>query len=156
MPASRPPDVSHAQDAVPVLIVDDNPEFLRVARAVLARTTPRFSIHTVESGTQALAFLDRRPPFDGAPRPAFVVLDLRLFDFDAPEVLRQLAERGELDALPVLVVSQAGWDEDEAAIERAGATQFQLKPSGLAPLRQMIVDFWKEHVDVGHPADRRS
>jgi DNA-binding response OmpR family regulator len=148
---------AQARDAgttgVPVLVVDDNAEFLDVVCAALARTPPGFVVFGVESGTKALAFLRREPPFAHMPRPAFVVLDLRLPDLDAPDVLRRLAAQGDLDALPVLVVSQAGWAEDAVAIERAGATAFHLKPSRVQALRTLIVDFWKEHVDgatAGH------
>jgi len=142
-------------DGVPVLVVDDNPQFLDVVRAALARTPPGFAVFAVESGTKALAFLRREPPFASAPRPAFVVLDLRLPDLEAPDVLRRLAARGDLDALPVLVVSQAQWEEDAAAIQRAGATAFHLKPSRVQALRNLIVDFWKEHVDGATAAHRR-
>src|SRR5205823_5632929 len=90
--------------AVSVLVVDDNQGFLRAARAVLEEA---FAVHTVENGTDALAFLGRRPPFADAPRPAFVVLDFHLPDMDAPAVLRELGADAELAAIPVLVMSQA-------------------------------------------------
>ena len=44
--------------SVTVLVVDDNPGFLRVARAILEDA---FSVHTAENGEEALAFLGRRP-----------------------------------------------------------------------------------------------
>jgi CheY-like chemotaxis protein len=135
-----------------VLVVDDNEGFLRVARAILADA---FTVHTVESGTAALAFLERRPPFDGAPRPAFVVLDFHLPDMNAPAVLRRLAADDGLRAIPVLVLSQADWEEDEVAARAAGARQFRVKPSRVQALRDAVVAFWKEHADAGvGPADR--
>jgi CheY-like chemotaxis protein len=134
--------------AVPVLVVDDNPTFLRVVRAILA---PRFAVHTVETGMDAVAFLEGRAPFTDAPRPAFVLLDFHLPDIDAPDVLHRLAARDDLRAIPVLVLSQADWEEDEAAARAAGAVHFQVKPSRVQPLRDTIVAFWKEHVH----ADRR-
>lgn len=149
-----PVTASESPPPVPVLVVDDNEGFLHIVRAALRDTTPPFAVHTAASGTEALAFLERRPPFADAPRPAFVVLDLRLPDFDAPEVLRRLAARGELDCLPVLVVSTARWDDDVTALQRAGATRVQLKPSRVQALRDMLVAFWKEQVDGQDPADR--
>lgn len=139
---------------VPVLVVDDNDGFLHIVHAALRETTPRFAVHTASSGSEALAFLARVPPFAAAPRPAFVVLDLRLPDFDAPEVLARLAARGELDCLPVLVVSTARWDDDVDALQRAGATRIQQKPSRVHALRDMLISFWKEEVDGQNPADR--
>ena len=138
--------------AVSVLLVDDNQGFLRAARAVLEEA---FAVHTVENGTDALAFLGRRPPFADAPRPAFVVLDFHLPDMDAPAVLRELGADAELAAIPVLVMSQADWEEDAAAAHAAGARQFRVKPSRVQALRETIVAFWKEHAHAGaRPADR--
>jgi len=134
--------------AIPVLVVDDDEGFLRVASSVLADPPPDFTVSTVRSGTEAVAFLERRPPFADAPRPAFVILDLRLPDMDAPEVLARLAADGMLGDLPVLVVSQADWAEDEAALRQAGATEFRTKPSRLSALRDIVIDFWRAHVDT--------
>jgi len=140
-------------DAVSVLVVDDNQGFLRAARAVLEEA---FAVHTVENGTDALAFLGRRPPFADAPRPAFIVLDFRLPDMDAPAVLERLGTDTELSTIPVLVMSQADWEEDAAAARAAGARQFRVKPSRVQALREVIVTFWEEHAHAGaRPADRR-
>jgi CheY-like chemotaxis protein len=129
----------------PVLVVDDNPGFLRIMRSVCEQGTPPFAVHTVETGTDALAFLERRPPFGDAPRPAFVVLDYRLPDMNAPVVLEHLAQQNDLKTIPVLVLSQAGWAEDAAAATAAGATSFRVKPSRVQALRDVVVAFWKEH-----------
>ena len=137
---------------VAVLVVDDNEGFLRAARAVLEDA---FAVHTVESGADALAFLERRPPFGGAPRPAFVVLDFHLPDMNAPAILRRIAGDDALRAIPVLVLSQADWEEDATAARAAGARQFRVKPSRVQALREAIVTFWKEYADAGVcPADR--
>jgi CheY-like chemotaxis protein len=129
-----------------VLVVDDNRDFLRVMRAVLGRGQPTFDVHTVETGTDALAFLERQPPYDGAPRPQFVVLDFLLPDMKAPAVLVRLHAQADLRPIPVLVLSQAGWEQDEAAARAAGASEFRLKPSRVGALRDAVVSFWEEHV----------
>jgi CheY-like chemotaxis protein len=141
-------------DAVPVLVVDDNLGFLRVAQAILEKATPRFAVHTVESGTEALAFLERKPPFTDAPRPAFIVLDFHLPDMDAPSVLGHILASDQLRRIPVLVLSQAAWEEDQQAAIAAGALQFDVKPSRVQALREAVVKFWKEHAHGGDdPAD---
>ena len=90
-----------------------------------------------------------RPPFGDAPRPAFVVLDFRLPDMNAPAVLHRLAAHPDLKTLPVLVLSQASWESDAAEARAAGATVFRVKPSGVQALRDLVVDFWKEHAHEG-------
>ena len=137
---------------IDLLVIDDNTGFLRVVRSILEDA---FTVHTVENGTDALAFLERRPPFADAPRPAFVVLDFHLPDMSAPAILARLGADAALRAIPVLVLSQADWDEDEAAARAAGARAFRVKPSRVQALREAVIDFWKEHGDAGpDPAGR--
>ena len=139
-------------EAATVLVVDDNQGFVRAARAILEDI---FAVHTVENGADALAFLERRPPFGEAPRPAFVVLDFHLPDMDAPTVLRRLGDDAALRLIPVLVLSQADWEEDQAAARAAGARQFRVKPSRVLALRETVLDFWKAYGDAGiDPAHR--
>jgi CheY-like chemotaxis protein len=142
-------------DPVPVLIVDDHPDFLRVAQAVLEDRDVPFEVHTVQTGTAALAFLRQSGPFAGAPRPCFVVLDFHLPDMDAPAVLQALGASPELCDIPVLVLSQADWTEDEQAVRAAGARRFLVKPSRVRPLRTIMVEFWKEECVHGSENSHR-
>lgn len=142
-------------EPVPVLVVDDNLDFLRVVQAVLAAATPRFAVHAVTTGRDAVAFLERRPPFADAPRPAFVVLDFYLPDMPAPAVLERVRAREELRAIPVLVLSQASWPEDEAAARTSGAREFRVKPSRTRSLEAAVTTFWKERVHACERADHR-
>jgi CheY-like chemotaxis protein len=134
---------------VPFLVVDDDETFLRAIRSVFARDASPFALHTVETGRDALAFLGRQPPFDDVPCPRFVVLDFRLPDMNAPAVLGHLAARMDLRRVPVLVLSQAGGEEDAAAAVAAGATVFRRKPSAVRELEDLVVGFWKEHAHGG-------
>ena len=131
---------------VPVLVVDDNPGFRRVVRALLAELCPRFDVHMVATGETALRFLSRTPPFTRAPRPAFVVLDFRLPDMRAPDLLRRLRALPRLETVPVLVLSAAGWQEDEARSMQAGAQRFLVKPGSADALSRAIDDFWRRDV----------
>ncbi|HJQ84524.1 MAG TPA: response regulator [Candidatus Binatia bacterium] len=129
-------------DPVDVLVVDDNEGFLRAVRTILEGA---FVVHTVVCGNDALAFLERRGPFADAPRPAFVVLDFHLPDMNAPVVLGRIAADDALRTIPVLVLSQADWEEDAVAARAAGARKFLVKPSRVKALRETVVSFWKEH-----------
>ena len=137
-----------------VLVADDNREFLRIVGRLLAERPEPFAVHTVATGEEALAFLERRPPFEAAPTPAFVVLDFRLPDMRATSILRRMRASAALAHLPVLVLSQAGWAEDAAAAEEAGATVFRVKPSRASDLLQVIEEFWAIHGEPDDPAHR--
>lgn len=138
-----------------VLLVDNEPDFADIARQILEEGEPAFAVHVVLEGTQALAFLERRAPYANAPRPAFVILDHRLDDFDAPEVLVRLRAREHLRRLPVLVMSVTPTREFEAAALGAGADRFCGKPYPAGAFRDAVVAFWKEVADGRDGDDSR-
>jgi len=130
-------------DGVPILIVDDDANFCTAVRRALARTP--FRPYAVAGGAEALRFLTRRAPYEHAPRPAFVVLDFNLPDFDAPAVLADMRAMPLCRTIPVLVLSQIPGTADEDAALQAGAQTYQAKPSRAAALRELILDFWRTH-----------
>lgn len=130
-----------------VLVVDDNADFLRVACAALENGTPAFVVQAVRSGAEAVAAL-RRSRFEGGQPPSFVILDFRLGDLDAPAVLRMLRTPDGGHPSPVLVLSQARWEEDERAAMRAGAKRFCVKPSSVQALREVFLDFYHQCVST--------
>jgi CheY-like chemotaxis protein len=130
-----------------VLVVDDSVEFLDVARRLLEAARPGTSVHTVQTGAAALAFLVGEASNGTCTRPRFVVLDFRLPDMNAPELLARLRAEPALATLPVLVLSQAGWPEDARAALAAGASAFVVKPSRAGALRRVLDDFWSRHAD---------
>ncbi len=127
-----------------VLVIDDSPGFLRVIRAILSSGHPAFAVFLVGTGESALAFLRREPPYEDVPRPAFVVLDFHLPDVSAPELLDVTREHPDLRDIPILVLSQADWAEDEAVAMASGARRFRAKPSDPDDLRDLVVSFWRE------------
>lgn len=134
------------ETAVPILVVDDYVGFRHVIRTLFEETPARFDVRLVSTGEAALRFLSRQPPFAQAPRPAFVVLDFRLPDMAAPDVLRRLRTLPTFEEVPVLVLSVAGWEEDEARSMQAGAQEFLVKPTNAEALLAAIDGFFTRHV----------
>ena len=145
---------SREADPVPLLLVDDSAQFVRVARRVLERATPRFAVHVVGTGEEALAFLRREPPFTDAPRPDFVLLDFNLPDIDAPDVLGRAMQDDALRSIPFLVLTQTPWPDDHAAARAAGAAAYRAKPSRVGALRDIVSEFWRAHRHAGDDPPR--
>lgn len=131
-----------------VLVVDDNVGFVRVVRAVLEEAPGEFRVHTAHSGTQAIDWLGAACTAPAAERPAFVVLDFHLPDMDAPLVLAALRGDARTRSIPVLVVSQGGWEENESRALSAGARAFRVKPAAVRELRTSLADFWRSIRDA--------
>jgi two-component system nitrate/nitrite response regulator NarL len=97
-----------------ILIVDDNPHFLRTAERLLTmRGLNAFDL--VGGGDEALAALDRGCP-DG------VLLDINLVGQDGFQVAAALAAR--CPTLPIVLMSSESDAVGDLQLKRCGATAF--------------------------------
>ena len=113
---SRPSQPGHAPDAVPILVVDDDPETLRHLRDTLAEAG---YAPLVTGDPGAVARIIR------AEKPQLVLLDLMLPGTDGIELMQTVPE---LSDLPVIFISGYGRDETIARALEAGAEDYVVKP----------------------------
>src|SRR5438309_590602 len=93
--------------------------------AILATMAPLlrargYEVSTATTGHAALDAVDRQPP-------QLVILDLGLPDLDGIEVCRRLREGR---AVPIVVLSARGAEQDKVAALDAGADDYVTKPFG--------------------------
>ena len=113
---ARPGPPGHAPEAVPILVVDDDPETLRQVRDTLAEAG---YAPLVTGDPVAVARLIR------AEKPRLVLLDLMLPGTDGIELMQTVPE---LSDLPVIFISGYGRDETIARALEAGAEDYVVKP----------------------------
>lgn len=94
-----------------ILIVDDDEEFVQLMGRMLDSPVRRYQVSAAYTGQEALAMMRRR-------RPDLILLDVRLPDISGPEVARQMRERPEWQAIPIVMVSA----QDEP-VEAEGCAQ---------------------------------
>ncbi len=104
--------------AARILIVDDEPSILATMAPLLRARG--YDVSTATTGHAALEAVDRQPP-------QLVILDLGLPDLDGIEVARRLREGR---AIPILVLSARGAEQDKVAALDAGADDYVTKPFG--------------------------
>ncbi len=112
----RPGAPGEAPAAVPILVVDDDPETLRHLRDTLAEAG---YAPLVTGDPQELSRLIR------AEKPRLVLLDLMLPGTDGVELMRTVPELADL---PVIFISGYGRDETIARALEAGAEDYVVKP----------------------------
>ena len=105
-----------------VLVVDDEPQFLRALTTNLRGAG--YEVETATTAAEALAAAGLRPP-------DAVILDLLLPDGSGADVLREL--RGWSDA-PVVLVSAVGDEDEKIAALDAGADAYVTKPFAVGEL----------------------
>ncbi len=139
---------------VDILLVEDNPNDALLLERVLEGSRLRKTIHVVASGEEALRFLHRETPYEQAPRPRFVLLDLHLPGLSGLDVLRAMQQDPLLRAIPVVMLTVSSVREDILAAYDEGARAFITKPGDLVEFEvviQAIDAFWLETAQL--PAD---
>src|SRR5262249_28304466 len=114
-----------------ILIADDSEKDLATIRTAFAKALVPNPILTVNSGDDAIAYLNGEAPYANRsdfPLPKLLLLDLKMPGTDGFEVLRWLRQQPGLGSLRVLVL--AGSDEitDINRAYRLGANSFLVKP----------------------------
>jgi PAS domain S-box-containing protein len=104
-----------------VVIIDDSPEDRAEVRRLLLQGSRR-SYELIEADTGAAGIRAILAAPGGAPD--CVVLDDRLPDFDAPEVLAALAGRDESGVCPVVIITGNDAPDSGRAALRAGAQDY--------------------------------
>ena len=136
-----------------MLLVEDNPADVELARLCLNETDLAHNLHVAEDGDAALAFLRRRPPYADAPRPALVLLDLNLPRRDGREVLAEIKNDEDLAAIPVVILTTSNSDRDILHAYKMHANSYITKPETfdkwVASFRS-VREFWFRTVKLPH------
>lgn len=105
-----------------ILVVDDEPQILRVMRASLP---PRgYEVVTARSGQEALDRIQKE-------MPNLIILDLVMPEMSGLEVCRQVRE---FSSVPVLVLSAKGSEHDKVTALDLGADDYITKPFSMDEL----------------------
>jgi chemotaxis family two-component system response regulator Rcp1 len=128
-----------------LLLVDDNPADVVLAREALAGSPYPCRVHSVVDGEEAIAFLRHQGPYVDVDRPDLVILDLNLPKKDGPTVLAEMRADPDLRDLPVVVFTTSRWSRDIARSYELGANCYVSKPVSLGEYFstvQSIERFW--------------
>ncbi len=107
-----------SDEPITVLVVDDQPQNVRLMEAVL---TPRgYRVVTAASGEEALGILSTADP-------DLVLLDIVMPGLDGHAVCRRIRENPSTAFLPVVMITASGDQERLQALE-SGADDFVSKP----------------------------
>ncbi len=90
-------------EPLPVLLVEDDEADQHLTRQSLRRFRSTITLHTVASVRAAQSFLSATGPFHQAERPACIILDMKLSDGTARDLLVWMSRHEELSQIPVIV-----------------------------------------------------
>lgn len=101
-----------------ILVVDDTDMNLKIAKKMLDGL---FCVHCVQSGKEALKFLEGQ-------LPNLILLDIHMPDMDGFEVMEHLRAKKEYSDIPVILLTADNDRETEVRGFREGALDFITKP----------------------------
>ena len=136
---------------VEVLLVEDNPGDVRLTQEALREAKVRNRLHVAADGVAAMAFLRRMPPYENAPVPDLILLDLNLPKKSGLEVLEQVKSDDRLQCIPIVILTTSQAERDVLEGYRLRANAYVTKPVDfdqfLSVIRS-IEHFWLEIVKL--------
>jgi chemotaxis family two-component system response regulator Rcp1 len=130
---------------IEILLVEDNPGDVRLAIEALKEAKVHNRLSTVADGEAALHFLQRKPPYNDAPRPDLILLDLNLPRKSGREVLAEIKADPDLKRIPVVILTTSQAEEDIVKAYNHSANCYITKPVDLDQFIKVvrsIEEFW--------------
>lgn len=130
---------------IDILLVEDNPGDVDLAREALGMGKLHNTLHVVHDGMAAMDFLRKTGKYADSPRPELIILDLNLPKKDGRQVLAEIKEDESFKSIPVVILTTSSAEEDVLKTYNLHANCFITKPIDIKQfLRvvQSIEEFW--------------
>lgn len=130
---------------VQILLVEDSPSDAVLMREVLRETDSLKQLSVVKDGVEALKFLRQEKPYQEAPLPDLILLDLNLPKLDGKELLQEIKIDPVLRLIPVVVLTTSAATMDILKSYTYHANCYIIKPLELDEfirIVQSIENFW--------------
>ena len=130
---------------VEILLVEDSPADVLITREAFEQARLVNTLHVVDDGVQALAFLRKEGMYASSPRPDLVLLDLNLPRKNGVEVLAEIKSDPQLQSIPIVILTTSHAEQDILSSYNLHANCYIVKPVGFEKFFkavQSIQDFW--------------
>jgi CheY-like chemotaxis protein len=118
-----------------LLIVDDNPENLKLILMILANSG--HELVTAMDALEALNAIAQRTP-------DLILLDLQLPGMDGLELTRRLRANADTRAIPIVAVTAYAMKGDEHKARDAGCDGYLVKPVDKRLLREVVKSYLEQ------------
>lgn len=130
---------------IDILLVEDSPADVLITREAFAEFKIVNTLHVVEDGVEAMAFLNQAGKYASVPRPDLILLDLNLPRKNGREVLAEIKTDPRLKNIPVVILTTSHSESDVLEAYDQHANCYIVKPVGFdnfVEAMKTIRQFW--------------
>ncbi len=130
---------------IDILLVEDNPGDVRLTREAFKEGKVVNTLHVVQDGVEALAFLRHEGAYAKSIHPDIILLDLNLPRMNGHELLANIKTDPELKRIPVVILTTSKSELDIVESYDLHANCYIAKPVNMErfiKVVQSIENFW--------------
>jgi CheY-like chemotaxis protein len=130
---------------IEILLVEDNEDDIILTKEAFEENKLANKLNVVMTGTDALRYLKKEPPYAGAKKPNIILLDLNLPGISGIEVLQQIKDDDNLKDIPVAILTTSRMEQDIVKSYKLHANCYINKPVNLDNFLEAIRvfgEFW--------------
>jgi two-component system response regulator len=130
-------------NAVEILLVEDNPSDAKLTIRALQKNNLCNSITHVSDGAEALDFIFAQGKYSSRSvdnKPRIILLDLKMPKVDGLEVLKAIKSDDRTKGIPVIVMTSSKEDSDIKQAYTYGVNSYVVKPVGFDNFSKAVVD----------------
>jgi two-component system response regulator len=139
---------------VDILLVEDNPNDIKLTLNAFATANLANSVHVARDGVEALDYLfgaeqktDKKIP----DKPKLILLDLKLPRLNGHEVLERLKGDPRTSGIPVVVLTSSSEERDVMKTYEVGVNSYIVKPVNFEQFTEAVRDIGKYWLVINHP-----
>lgn len=151
-PEQGRPNMAYA--APSILIVEDEEAHAELIRRAIRKTDRANRIDVVNDGEQALDYIFNRGEYSDPqqyPRPALVLLDIKLPGVDGFEVLKRIKGDRALKMIPVIMLTTSDCEQDIMLAYHHHANSYLTKPVGFAAFEEKVLQLGRYWTGINEP-----
>lgn len=142
------------ENAVEILLVEDNPDDLELALRALTKAALTNRIQVARDGEEALQFIFCEGPHANRKIeevPRLVLLDLKLPKVDGLEVLQRIKNDPQTRAIPVVVLTSSREQSDVIRSYNCGVNSYIVKPVNFDSFAKAVEELGLYWLLLNHP-----
>ncbi len=130
---------------IQILLIEDNPGDIRLTQEAFKESTLSIVLNVATDGVEGINYLRKKPPYQDAPMPDLILLDLNLPKRDGREVLQEVKSDELLRRIPIVVLTTSTAEQDILKSYSLHVNSYINKPVDFDKFFEIIKrieDFW--------------